>query len=198
MRILLALSVMVILPGVVLAYLGFQATIPPVKAPPPVIEKAAGRFDVELTLTFDVAVDEFDLERRSLVVALGKQLLLESSQPVKAGQPLLIKDVKGMAAGRNTIVVKAGVAEEPSATAAVGDDDGFGGFSLEEPAAAKPVESVALYRAMRVRVLRDAVPIASETIWSEPGAAVQGVFDLTVPAAPGDHTSKKAGDVQAP
>jgi len=211
MRILLAALVLTFVPGVVLAYLAFQASIP---APAPVVsiaEEAAGQFDVELTLTFDVASDEFDLSKRSLVVTLGADVLLESSEPVKAGKPVVIRDVQGVKAGSNTFIVKAGVAEEPAGAGAgaagdpAGADDGFAieGFSLDDnPPAAQPKppgaepDAARLYRAMRVRVLRDGAPVATETIWSEPGGAVQGVFDLVVPAeaAPSDSThSHSAG-----
>ncbi len=179
MRILFAVAVLVTIPGIVLAYLGFQASIPPPAPPVAIVQQAAGRFDLELTLTFDVAVDEFDLERRSLVVKLGPELLLESQESIKAGKPFILRDVQGVTAGKNTFFVKAGVAEAPAEPA----DEFGGGFSLDEPAEAEPPagEAPALYRAMRVRVLRDGAPIATETIWSEPGAAVEGVFELDVP-----------------
>jgi hypothetical protein len=113
-------------------------------------QRALGRFQVELTLTFDAGPDEFALDRSdapTLLVRLRGQDVMRRTEPVEAVEQV-VADVAGLVAGRNEFFVQATPRETTAERA----------------------------RAVRVRVLRDGTPIADQTLWSEPGELVQGAL----------------------
>jgi hypothetical protein len=119
-------------------------------------QAAAGRFQVELTLTFDAGPDEFALDQSdapALLVQLRGRDVLRRREPLAAGEQIVV-DVTGLVAGRNEFFVQA----TPRDVGA------------------------SLARAVRVRVLRDDVPLADQTLWSEPGEIVQGAIEVELPA----------------
>jgi hypothetical protein len=136
-------------------------------APVRIIEIAPGRFDVELTLTFDAGPDPFALDAGdppSLVVMLvGKEILRETAT-VKSGHPRVVEDVPGVATGTNEFFVRATPA------------DG----------------SAPAVRAIRVRILRDGHPISAQSLWSEPGQPVEGVVRVKVEATLDEHDHERS------
>ena len=121
------------------------------------IEIAAGRFDVELTLTFDVSPDEFSLDANtapSLLVVMEGQELLRETSTLTSGYPIVVEDVQGIATGANEFFVRA----TPAGT------------------------SAQLVRGLRVRILRDGHPISEQSIWSDPGQPVEGIVRVNVTA----------------
>jgi hypothetical protein len=184
--------------AIVAGYMKFQAAV--ARPPATIVEKTAeGKFDVELTLTFDAGADAFSLGGESLVVSFRDRKLIEKTEPIAAGTPLVIRDVQGIvaassgessddasstdassaddaasAAGRNEFYIKATPAEPDRET-----DE----FALDESPSSRPVS-----RAVRVRILRDGVPIGDQTLWSEPGQPVEGVAAVEVEPAPSDPT----------
>lgn len=164
MRPLLALLLSAAILLGVRSYLQFAESLR--GGPPVVVEEtaASGTFSVEVTLTFDAQADDFSLEPVSLVLRRHGQTLLKREGLVPAGEPLVVPDVPGVVEGRNEFYFEC-----------VPRDDG----SL-------------LARAVRVRVLRDDVPVADETLWAAPGHTPRGTIVVDVPASratTGDHDS---------
>lgn len=176
MRPLYAIGAATVILGVVAAYMKFQASVS--RPPPRVIERTAeGDFDLELTLTFDAAPDPFSLDGEAIHVAFRGRTLLSQKKPVAAGEPLLVEHVEGIVLpsagreGRNEFFLRV----SPAQASEAGD-----AFALNSPPAetAEPAKAVA--RAVRVRLLRDGVAVADETLWSAPGEPVEGVIAVTL------------------
>ena len=126
------------------------------------------RFSVEVTLTFDAGPDAFALnlsDAPSVLVQLRGTDLLRRQDAVAAGDQLLIEDVSGIVTGNNEFFVQVTPRD------------------LTSPVA----------RAVRVRVLRDEMALADETLWSEPGEVVRGAVVVAVPEWAG---AESAGDGQ--
>jgi hypothetical protein len=155
MRPILALLLVVAILGGVQAYMTFQASLPAARPVQQIEAKAEGVFTADVTLTFDAEPDVFSLEPTSVLVLFRGTELLRKDATVKAGTPLLISDIPGMAEGRNEFYVKA----------------------------TPPEDETDQSRAVRVRVLRDGIPVAEHTLWSEPGTPVEGAVQIDVPRA---------------
>jgi hypothetical protein len=118
---------------------------------------AAGRFDVELTLTFDAGPDAFALDPTSaaaLLVQLRGHDVLRRTDRIAAGTHVVVKSVAGIVVGANEFYVQATPQDTTSPVA----------------------------RALRVRVLRNGNPLSQQTLWSEPGDVIQGAIVVEVPA----------------
>ncbi len=153
MRPILALLLVVAILGLVQAYMKFQASLPATRSVQQIETKAEGVYTADITLTFDAEPDAFSLEPTSLLVLFRGQELLRKKATVKAGTPLLITDIPGMTEGRNEFYIKA----------------------------TPPEDETEQSRAVRVRVLRDGIPVVERTLWSEPGAPVEGAIHVDVP-----------------
>lgn len=116
-------------------------------------EAAEGKFSVEITLTFDAQADAFSLDPVSLVLKRQSDILLQRDDLVPAGEPLIVEDVPQVVAGINEFYFEC-----------VPKSDGQH-----------------LARAVRLRVLRDGVPVADETLWAAAGQVPRGVIRLDVP-----------------
>ena len=153
MRPLFALFIPLMVFGSVRAYTLFERSLPA----PVVIaispQQAEGQFTLDLTLTFDAAPDEFDLEPSSAVVQLQGRDIFRSKEPHQAATPIRLKNVEGVVEGINTFFVKVAPAKSD--------------FTSQ--------------RAIRLRVLRDGEPVADHTLWSTPGEVVQGTVEVLVP-----------------
>lgn len=153
MRPLFALVTALLILGIVQAFVTFQAGIRAPRSVTTIEHVAQGKFSVDVTLTFDAAADEFSLEPAAVVVLHhGKEILLHK-EPVPAGQSLVAADVPDVVAGRNEFYVKAAPAESDAGAS----------------------------HAVRVRILRDGLPVADETLWSAPGEPVEGTVMIDVP-----------------
>ncbi len=60
-------------------------------------QAAAGKFAVEVTLSFDAAKDDCTGEEPALVVRMAGRDLIRADQPVAAGESLRAEDVSGIA-----------------------------------------------------------------------------------------------------
>jgi hypothetical protein len=137
------------------------------------VEIAAGKFSVEVTLTFDAGgASAFALEpteETSLLVLFQGRELIRSKEPVAAGAAVRVEDIQGIASGKNEFYLEAHPSDQ-----------------------APPIA-----HAVRVRVLRDGHPIADETLWSEPGLPVRGTVRLDAAADASanidDHTGNWRG-----
>ena len=125
---------------------------------------ATGIYSAEITLTFPAQADEFSLEPTSLVLRQQGKELLRRDDLVPAGEPIVIPQIQGIIEGPNEFYFEC-----------VPRNEG-------EPVA----------RAVRVRLLRDGVEVADETLWAPPGQVPRGRITLNVPA-----TRKKANDDHA-
>ncbi len=120
---------------------------------------AAGRFALEITLSFAAGPDPFalDLDQApSLLVLFRGAELLRVSEPVDAGIPVRREDLPQIAAGANEFFVRATPQDPDPRTA----------------------------RAVRLRLLRDEQPIAEQSLWSLSGEVVEGAVVLRVPNKP--------------
>jgi hypothetical protein len=133
--------------GALAAYERFVDTLPErthaAEEPPP----AAGKFAVELTLSFDAAKDDFALEDEpAVVVRMAGRDLIRADEPLTAGTPLRAEDVAGIVQGSNAFFFRAVPAQE----------------FISRPCAA------------RLRIFRDETVIGESTLWSPPGGLVEG------------------------
>src|SRR5690348_7247866 len=125
--------------GALAAYERFVDTLPDHAETHPQDQAAAGKFSVEVTLSFDAAKDDFALENEpAVVVRMAGRDLIRADQGVSAGTPLRVDDVAGIVQGRNAFFFRA----------APGQD------YISKPCAA------------RLQVLRDGAVIGESTLWS--------------------------------
>lgn len=111
MRPLFALALAAGILGLVQSYMVFQRTAPRPEPPPALVrESAEGEFFLELTLTFDAAPDDFDIEPASLAVTQGGEDLLRLRRPLPAGET--IRAETPLAVGVNELYVRAWAADD--------------------------------------------------------------------------------------
>ena len=157
MRPVLALALACGILGLVQSYMVFQRTAPRAQAAVlPVAIRAEGRFEIEATLTFDAAPDDFDVRPASLEIRQVDEELLRLDTPLPAGE---------------TVRIEAEL------------ENGFNEFYVR----AWPADNASKERAMRVRVLRDGVAVAEQTLWSQPGEPVEGPIRLEIEPPPHSH-----------
>ncbi len=154
MRPLLAILTAVVVLGTVKMFLTMSRRDQNATAPP-VETVAAGTFSVDVLLTFEAVLDPFALDEKdscSLQVDFRNHTIIRERSNIASGT-LLASDVAGIVEGPNEFWC--------FATAAETDDQ--------------------LTRALRIRVLRDDVPIAEQWIASDPGGPVTGPVTVTIP-----------------
>jgi hypothetical protein len=128
-------------------------------APVYVAEEAKGIFALDAVVSFSAEPDPFALDTggakaAGLVVRLnGRDVLRE--EKLKAGVAARAEAVTGVVVGKNELFVEAN----------------------------PPTDQLDRAHAVRVRVLRDGVPVAEATVWSEPGMPVAAPVSLDVPKA---------------
>jgi hypothetical protein len=155
MRPLLTIIIGAAIVGLVQAYMMFQASLPSTRPTQQVEHQAQGVFSVEVVLTFDAAGDSFSLDPTAVVVEFQGQSLLKIQEPVVAGTPLTVESVPGVVEGRNEF------------------------FVIVSP----KNQDQTVQRAVRVRILRDGVPVAEKSLWSESEGTVGGKIEITVPSS---------------
>lgn len=120
-----------------------------------VLIPAPGEYSVDLTLSFDAGPDEFSLDvddAPSLIVQLNGEEVLKRTDTVSASDsPVVLENVSGVVVGTNEFYLQA-----------------------------SPSELGIISTCIRVRVLRDGAMVAEDTLWSEPGEAIQGVVRMEV------------------
>jgi hypothetical protein len=166
MRPLLVAALALAIFGALAAYERFVDTLPErnhanEEAPP-----AAGKFSVELTLSFDAAKDDFALENEpAVVVRMAGRDLIRADEPLTAGQPLRA-EVPGIVQGSNAFFVRAVPAQD----------------FISRPCAA------------RLRIFRDDDVIGENTLWSPPGGLVEGEVAVEVEREAGEQASAGASE----
>lgn len=167
--------------GSVALYAYFIKTLPPLPRAENLLEVATGKFDIEITLSFDAEADKaFLLEPTSVEVSLEGESILKESQSFTAGHPVVAENVAGVKIGDNDfhVAVYSGDAARNLTDTPNDDSDTFS-LGSDEPS---DEEDYAVARAVRVRIFRDGRPIAEQTLWSDPGKPVEGQVLVTVPA----------------
>jgi len=127
---------------------------------------ATGVFSLEITPTFDAEADPFALDLIALQVQHAGNTILRRDDKCAANETLLVtefpENVK-IIVGKNELYIQAFPGEGALAAA----------------------------NAVRIRVFRDGQPITDNTIWSEPGAPVEGTILVdvrpSVAASAGEH-----------
>jgi len=120
--------------------------------------RTGATYSMELTTTFGVEPDPFALntdasrEPATLIVRLGSYEILRETQRVEAGAPFLVSPIQGMTPGLNEFFVEANMSLESS------------GRSF----------------ALRLRLMRDGLPVAEKTFWSEGQNKITGTFQVDI------------------
>lgn len=136
----------------------------PVKRPAGrAVTAARAAYVLELTPAFAAAPDPFALlpdggKAPALSARLRGKDVVVKTEGVPAGVPIVVDSLPGVIEGDNEIVV----------------------------AASPPVEETPRRHFLQARVLRNGVPIASETFWADGFARVDGVLRFTAPAEASD------------
>jgi hypothetical protein len=153
MRPLLVTALALTIFGALAAYERFVDTLPEQIHASEGAAPAAGKFSVELTLSFDAAKDDFALENQpAVVVRMAGRDLIREEEPLTAGRPLRAEDVAGIVQGQNAFFVRAVPAQD----------------FMGRPCAA------------RLRIFRDDDVIGENTLWSPPGGLVVGEVAVEV------------------
>ncbi len=129
---------------------------------------AAARYAMDVTMTFSAEPDPFaltvDADQRpaALLVRFNGQELLRVTERLSAGDPITVDPLPGAVVGRNELFLEA----------------------------APPIKQGNRAHAVRIRILRDGVPFAEETFWSEPGTRLSASFPFTITDPPAATTPK--------
>lgn len=121
------------------------------------LAEAPGIFSLEVVLTFDAGPDPFavaDKNRPSLSITFEGEEWLRRTDRISAGTVIVINDMTGIKSGLNELHLRA--------------------FPVDE--------QYDLVRGARVRVLRDEIVIAEESLWSEPGYPIDDPFQFDIPS----------------
>lgn len=185
MRPILALITTVAVIGSVAFYGAFIRALPPIESVTHEVERATGLFSVDLTLTFDAvtdsafSIDADNPDRRHSIELTFRGQKFFVNKLIKAGSTveMAINDVR---VGSNSFHIEINVPDLEFGRAIDLDDE----FGVEPSGKQKEDEVTIPSRAVRIRVLRDGVPMlgAEKTIWSEPGQKVSGEVLINVPA----------------
>jgi hypothetical protein len=128
----------------------------PIQAP--VMHEAAGQnFILEITPTFSPEPDPFALQGEagdspSLVVRTSQQELFRAEADLERGVPVQVQPVQGLVEGRNELYLQG----------------------------TPPLSEAHRDHAVRVRLLKDNMVVADETIWGHGGAGVAGTISFTL------------------
>ena len=166
MRLFAAAIISICLLGGLSVYIHLKAQWRPAAPsyePPP----AAGVYALEITPSFSPERDPFaqDVDDTQdapaiLRVSLGGRVLVAEGGAIEAGKVIRVDAVEGIQVGKNHFLL----------VAAVPDDKLTGSH------------------AVRIRILRDGVQVADQTVWSEPGHPVSG--EVTLVVAPFDEVEE--------
>lgn len=161
MRFIFSALIWLVLIGGLSLYLGQRdAVIGPTDPPKAQPAPAQAGYALEITPTFGAAADPFALQDNNqppstLLVRLAGHEIYRGGEPLARGESLRIDPVQGLAAGANELYLEA----SPS------------------------LEEAHLAHALRIRVLREGVPVLDRTLWSEAGAKVAGTILFTLETA---------------
>ena len=152
MRPLLAIIVVFAILGGLQGYLSSRPT--PKTWSEPEQQKARGKFEIKITLTFDAGPDPFSFdatEAPSLLAQFKGEPILKRTDEIASGT-IVESEISSIVAGQNEFFIS--VSPKNSDTYAA--------------------------RAIRVQITRDSPLIAEKSIWSEPGGPVGGTVLIDV------------------
>jgi hypothetical protein len=121
---------------------------------------AQGAYALEITPTFAAEPDPFALRTEegeappALIVKLNGRELVKLTERVEAGAPIMIEPLKGLVEGSNEVYLEAN----------------------------PPIKETGRSNAVRVRVLRDGIPVSDRSFWSVQGSKI--ATTMLVNAAP--------------
>lgn len=111
---------------------------------------AQGAYALEITPTFAAEPDPFALRTEdgedppALILKLNGKELLKLTERVGAGAPILVEPLTGLLEGSNEVYLEAN----------------------------PPIKETGRSNALRVRVLRDGIPVSDRTFWSGQGSKI--------------------------
>lgn len=163
MRIFFVLFLWIAMIGGLTLYMHDRDAHAPVAATAVKLSAAEGKYSVEVTPTFSAEPDPFALvsdrdAAAALTVTLRGREILARNDDVRPGVPILVDDIEGLVAGDNELLLEA---SPPNSEA---DQRHF----------------------VQLRVLKDGLPAAEETFWSEGGATVSGTLHFSLRETEGD------------
>lgn len=158
-RVFFAVVIWVVLVGGLYEYMRRRDATPVARPVGAAESLAGGEYALELTASFVPEPDPYAFKAGSenvpaIFARLHGQDVIARTDGVQAGIPLLADTVPGVIGGENEIVIAA----SPSVSGSPGR------------------------HFLQARVLRNGVPIASETFWADGSARVNGVLRFTAPA----------------
>lgn len=134
-----------------------------------VVERdAGGQYRVKVVCTFDCQGNAFGMP--AVKVSFRDQVLLETTELVPSGTPLVVEDVSQVKQGLNDFLIQCTPVETS------GSNSG-GAFSL------KPRDNRSdgeIARAVRVLILRDGYEIARQVIWSDQTGPISELVRIEV------------------
>ena len=142
--------------GSLASYSHFLAKLPPLLAQGTELLAATGKFNIEISLSCDLAADPFELDQAtSLLVRLAGQDLVHRKEPVATNQPLILENITGVTVGKNAFFVRA----------------------IPVP------NSIDHANCLRIRIFRNDLLLAENSLWSVAGESIGGEIVVTVPAS---------------
>lgn len=157
MRIPFVILVWIVLVGGLSLYMRHRDAHAPVAGPGVTLDIAEGRYALEVTPTFSAEPDPFALasdegDSPAIAVRMRGREIVKAGDAVRPGVPIRVDDVQGFVAGDNEVLVEA----------------------------SPPGGETEQRHFVHVRILRDGLPVAEETFWSEGGARVSGALRFSL------------------
>lgn len=157
MRIPFVVLIWVVLVGGLSLYMRHRDAHTPVAGAGVTLNLAEGRYALEVTPTFAAESDPFALasdtgDSPAVAVRMRGREIVRAGDAIRPGVPIRVDDVQGFVAGDNEVLVEA----------------------------SPPSDDAERRHFVHVRILRDGLPVAEETFWSEGGARVSGALRFSL------------------
>ena len=159
MRIVWALLIWGVFTGGLTFYMQQRDTVAGTQPAAITLEKAPGRYFLNITTTFAAEPDPFALTTgdeppAALLVRLGSNIVMSKADGIKPGIPMQVALADGLTVGSNEIFVQA----------------------------SPPLRAESGAQAVRVQILKDDIVLKEQTFWAAPGENVAESmrFDIEV------------------
>lgn len=179
MRVAAALTLTVFILGGMWAYTSFTNSLR-IERSEVAEAEAAGQFQLEVVSTFDAAGDEFG--QSALLIKFRDRVLLDLKE-LKAGEKAIITDLPEIKEGRNDFFVVLSPRE-------TSQKSGSDPFSLESSGSTNTpdtVDQTSIARAVNIRITRDGLIVAQETLWSSAPGPISDLVELEVTTTESDN-----------
>jgi hypothetical protein len=160
MRLVIAACIWLVLVGGLFTYMHERDTVGVAEQYQP--RRAVASYAIEITPTFSAEPDPFTLQSETgrkasaIILRLNGKEIPNLPENAEQGSPIFVNNVQGLVEGLNE-------------------------FYLE---AAPPVATGDRIHAIRVRVLRDGLPVAERSFWSGAGSKIAVTFPLEIELEP--------------